>query len=71
MRVDDDIFEATVSAGTFTTAMIGNRYDLTDANGIDVGSTSKLVVTIVGYKSSTIALVKINAAVQTATVATT
>jgi len=68
---DDDIFEATVSTGTFTTAMIGNRYDLTDANGINVSASAKKVVTIVGYKSATVALVKINAAVQTATVATT
>ena len=67
---DDTVWEADVSTGTFTTAMVGNRYDLTDANGIDVGSTYKKVVTIVGYKSASVALVKINAVIANADVVT-
>lgn len=67
----DDIFEADVTTGALTTAMIGNRYDLTDANGIDVSATSKKVVTIVGVISSTVALIKINAVIAAADVATT
>ena len=68
---DDTLWEADVSTGTFTTAMIGNRYDLADANGINVSATSKKVVTIVAYKSADVAIVKINAVVANASVATT
>lgn len=67
----EDVFEVDVETGTFTTAMIGNRYDLVaDGDAIDVSATSKKVVTIVGYVSSTKALVKINAMVGHADVAT-
>lgn len=68
---DDNIFEVDVSTGTFTTSMIGNTYDLASSTGIDVSAQSKNVVTIVGYKSATIALVKINAVVANKDVATT
>ena len=65
-----NIYEVDVSTGTLTTAMVGNRYDLTDANGIDVSATAKLVVTVVGFISSSKALVKINAIIEVANVAT-
>ncbi len=68
----DDIFEVDVDSGTaLTTAMVGNYYDLTDANSLDVGNQSKNVVLIVGFISATKALVKINAMATVANVATT
>lgn len=67
----DSIFVADVGTGTLTTAMIGNRYDLKDANEIDVTATSKKVVEVVGYISATKALVKINAIIENNAVATT
>lgn len=68
----NDVFEVDVETGTFTTAMIGNRYDLVaDGDALDVSATSKKVVTIVGYVSATKALVKINAMVGHVDVATT
>lgn len=67
----NDIFEVDVETGTLTTAMVGNRYDLVaDGDAIDVTATSKKVVTVVGFKSATKALVKINAVVTTADVVT-
>ena len=67
----DAIFEADVETGTLTVAMVGNQYDLVaDGDAIDVTGTSKKVVTIVGYKSATKALVKINAVATNANVAT-
>lgn len=66
---DDCVFEATVT-GTFTTACIGNRYDLSDSLVVNVDGTSKKVVTCVGYISATKGLFKINAMVQNADVAT-
>lgn len=66
----DNIYEVAVGAGTFTTAMIGGQYDLTDSVSIDVSATSKKVVTIVGYISATLALVKINAIIENVDVAT-
>jgi len=69
---DDTEFEVDVDTGTaLTTAMVGNRYDLTDANSLNVGGTSKKVVTITKFISATKALVKINAAIHNADVATT
>jgi hypothetical protein len=69
---DDTEFEVDVDTGTaLTTAMVGNRYDLTDANSLNVGGTSKKVVTITKFISATKALVKINAMIQNADVATT
>lgn len=68
---EDNICEVDVSTGTLTTAMLLGKYDLADANGIDVSAQSKLVVTIVGFISTTKALVKINAIIETANVATT
>lgn len=68
---DDTEFEVDVDTGTaLTTAMVGNRYDLTDANSLNVGATSKKVVTITKFISATKALVKINAMVHNADVAT-
>jgi len=56
---DNDIFEADVY-GTLTTAMVGNFYDLTDADTVNVGATSKKVVLCVGYISATKGLFKLN-----------
>lgn len=68
---DDTEWEVDVDTGTaLTTAMVGNRYDLTDANSLNVGATSKKVVTITKFISATKALVKINAMVNNADVAT-
>jgi len=66
-----DVIEADVTTGTLTAAMVGNQYDLTDANGVDVTATSKLVVTCVGFISASKGLFKINAIIETANVATT
>jgi len=67
----EDIFEADVSTGTLTTAMVGNAYDLVAAGtGIDVTATAKKVVTVVGFVSASKALVKINALSTHANVAT-
>ena len=68
----EDIFEVDVETGTFTTAMVGNQYDLVaDGDAIDVSATTKKVVTIVGFVSSSKALVKINALATHVDVATT
>jgi len=67
---DNDIFRVDVGAGTLTTAMIGNYYDLADAASIDVGNQSKNVVLVVGFVSTTVALVKINATASNVNVAT-
>lgn len=67
---DNDIFEADVS-GTFTTACVGNFYDLVDSDTVNVGATSKKVVLCVGYISSTKGLFKINARATVVDVATT
>ena len=69
---EDTLWEVDVDTGAaLTTAMVGNRYDLTDANSLNVGGTSKKVVTIVRYISATKAIVKINAMISAADVATT
>lgn len=69
---DNTEWEVDVDTGTaLTTAMVGNRYDLTDANSLNVGATSKKVVTITKFVSATKALVKINAMIANADVATT
>jgi len=68
----EDIFEVDVETGTLSTAMVGNQYDLVaDGDAIDVSATSKLVVTVVGFVSTTVALVKINSLVTHSDVATT
>jgi hypothetical protein len=67
----DNIYEVDVDTGTaLTAAMVGNQYDLTDANSLNVGATSKKVVTIVGFISATKALVKINAVIENTHVVT-
>jgi len=69
---EETLFLVDVDSGTaLTTAMVGSRYDLADANSLDVGSTSKKVVTIVKYISATKAVVKINSMISSANVATT
>lgn len=68
----EDIFEVDVETGTLTTAMVGNQYDLVaDGDALDVSATSKLVVTVVGFVSSSKALVKINSLATHKDVATT
>lgn len=54
----DSTFIADVGTGTLTTAMIGNQYDLKDATSIDVTATSHKQVTVVGFISSSKAIVK-------------
>lgn len=69
---DDVLFEVDVDTGTaLTAAMVGSQYDLTDANSLNVGGTSKLVVTIVEFISATKAVVKINASIAVTNVSTT
>ena len=67
----NDVFKATVSTGTLTTAMIGNYYDLTDANGIDVTAQSKNVVQVIGFIDDSTALIRVNAMAGVVNVATT
>ena len=62
---EEAVFEADVVTGTLTTAMIGGRYDLANATGIDVTGTTYKPVTVVGFISATKALVKFNGAYQT------
>lgn len=64
MADEEAVFEADVVTGTLTTAMIGNRYDLANATGIDVTAQAHNQVTIVGFISATKALVKFNGAYQ-------
>lgn len=67
----DNVYEVDVDTGTaLTAAMVGGAYDLTDANSLNVGATSKKVVTIVGFISATKALVKINSIFEFQRVAT-
>ena len=69
---DDTTFLVDVDTGTaLTAAMIGSRYDLTDANSLNVGGTSKLVVTIVKFVSATKAVVKINSTISNVDIQTT
>ena len=61
---EQDVFEADVT-GTLTTAMVGEQFDVsanTDgtAQNVDVGATSTKVITVVGFISSSKALVKFN-----------
>jgi hypothetical protein len=68
---EGDEFIVDVSTGTaLTAAMVGNRYDLTDSLNINVGATSKKVVTITRFISATKAVVKINAMIAHVDVAT-
>jgi len=69
---DDTEWDATVASGTaLTTAMVGNRYDLSDSLELNVGATAKQVVTVTKFISATKARVKINAMIAVANVATT
>jgi len=68
----EDVFEVDVGTGTLTTAMVGQQYDLISTGlSIDVNAQSKKVVTVVGFVSASKALVKINALITHAHVATT
>jgi hypothetical protein len=51
-------FEADVDTGSLTTAMVGQRFDLNDENGINVSSQGQKSVEIVRYLSATKARVK-------------
>lgn len=67
----EDVVEADVT-GTLTTAMVGNRYDLTSAGDtVNVGAQAKNVVTCVGFISATRGLFKVNAMQPTQGVAST
>lgn len=66
----NDVFIADVGAGSATSALIGTHVDLTDADSVDVGSTSKQVVLVVGVISTSKVLVKINALATAKDVAT-
>lgn len=65
------LWKVPVGTGTLTSAMVGNTYDLKDANEIDVNAQSKNVVTIAKYISGTEAVVIINAMAAHQRVATT
>lgn len=62
---------ADVGTGTLTTAMVGLYRDLKDDNEIDVSATSKNVVFIEKFISSSKAVIKINALASPRYVATT
>ena len=61
---EDDVFSASVS-GTATQANVGKQYDLTQtdagtAQAVNLSGTSRKVVTVVGFVSSSEVLVKFN-----------
>ena len=56
--VPDSTFIADVGTGALTTAMIGNQFDLKDSVSIDVTASAHKQVTVVGFISSTKAIVK-------------
>jgi hypothetical protein len=60
MPSDRSIFEADITTGTLTAAMVGNSYGLTNATGVDVTNTTTTVVTCVGFISGTKGYFKIN-----------
>lgn len=56
----DDIFLSDVITGTLTTAMVGTKVDIASTyDGIDVTATSNKNALIVGFVSTTKALIKI------------
>lgn len=68
----NDVFEVDVETGTLTVAMIGEKRDLVaDGDALNVNGTSKNVVLIVGFISTTKALVKISSLASSLRVATT
>lgn len=67
---DDTEWLADVGTGTATAALVGTQCDLTNSVGVDVGSTSKNVVTVTQFISSSKVVVKINAMIANADVAT-
>lgn len=58
-RSDECEWLADVGTGTLTTAMVGLYRDLKDDNEIDVNATSKNVVFIKGFVSSTKAIIQL------------
>ena len=61
---EEDVFEATVS-GTATVSLIGDQFDLTATNqgtaqAVNLSGTTNKVVTMVGFISSSLILVKFN-----------
>lgn len=59
------------AGGALATSSVGTYYDLTDANTVDEGSTSKLVVCCVGYINASLGLFTVNALYQHRRIATT
>lgn len=68
---DNDIFELDFTGTSVTTAMVGNKYDISSSLLGNCGATSKKVITIVGFISTTKALVKINSMITNEDIATT
>lgn len=56
----NDLWIVDVGTGTATAALIGTYVDLKDENEADVSATSKKVLFVVGFISSTQIIVKIN-----------
>lgn len=69
--LDDTEWIVEVGTGTATAAMVGNKYDLKDANEVDVSAQSKNVVTITKFISASKVVVKVNAMIHSGNVATT
>ncbi len=61
---------ADVGTGTGAASLVGTQFDLKDANEVDVSATSKNVVHCTQFVSTTKLVVRINAMLQTADVAT-
>lgn len=67
---DDTEWLVDVGTGTATAALVGTQFDLTDADSVDVSATSKNVVTCTKFISASKVVVKINAMIANADVAT-
>lgn len=65
-----DVFEVDVGNGTATSSLIGTFIDLHDSVSADVAATSKQVLLVVGFISSSKILVKVNASAGVKDVAT-
>lgn len=63
LAMPNTVFEADVQ-GTLTVAMVGGKYDLYAGGKVDIGNTSYKQVTIVGFISTSKALVQINGGYQ-------
>ena len=67
----NDLWIVDVGTGTATAALIGTYVDLKDENEADVSATSKKVLFVVGFISSTQIIVKINSTPGVKYIATT